>query len=258
MSHSQIHSSSLVFNEGGSFPALSFVHHKECQYEEKIKFLKIGIVSTQPWCHTVLYMSFQEWDFPYYIKCIKMQNNALHIASQLTYGALWWVRPQSLGSFSLSLYVIISVALLIAITLRSQHNLGVAMTAAKTQRERDWFFLKVNKNSTRIYFLKEDSASRSLPVAGGSLRAQQLKEGFQNTPDPALHFFSFYTHLIPLPFQSLSWHLFFSLLSMKTSVVLSEIHKKQPSGKKTEIIGVWIITPRIGILLTCLRVCIFI
>lgn len=62
--------------------------------------------------------------------------------------------PSSLGFFSLLLSVRISVALLITITVGSQHN-EITMTAAKTERDRDWsIILKVNKNSTIIYFLK--------------------------------------------------------------------------------------------------------
>lgn len=70
------------------------------------------------------------------------------------------------------------------------------------RRERLIFFLKVNKNSTIIYFLKPVggfggggwSVSQSLPGARGSLRTQQLKEGFQNSLDSALfHSLLFYT-----------------------------------------------------------------
>lgn len=55
---SQIHNSSLVFREGGSFPALSFGQ----DMEEQIEFLKIGSVSTQSSCHGVLRVSCQEGD----------------------------------------------------------------------------------------------------------------------------------------------------------------------------------------------------
>lgn len=181
----------------------------------------------------MLHVSCQELDIPRYIKCIKMRN--IHCIFQVSWlmGLYDEWDPRSLGSFSLLLYVRISVAPLIIITPRSQHN-GITMTAAKIQRERDWFFFFwVNKNSTIIYFLK-GAASWSLAVAGGSLRVQQLRVSEFSGLDSALfRFLSFYTsHSNPLTLPSSSWQLFFSSLSVKTSVVLSEIHKKQRLGKK--------------------------
>lgn len=72
---------------------------------------------------------------------------------------------------------------LITITLRSQQHNGIDDGSKDSERERKrwifFFFLKGNKNSTIICFLKRGHLARP-SVAGGSLRTQQLKEGFRN------------------------------------------------------------------------------
>lgn len=102
--HCQIHNFSLVFSEGGSFPALSFVH-QACQYggaNQRFKFWHC--VNPVLMSHCITY----ELPGVTHSRLNKMHKNVkyiLHIPSQLVYGALWWVRPHVLRIFSLSLHL---------------------------------------------------------------------------------------------------------------------------------------------------------
>lgn len=108
----------------------------------------------------------------------KMHKNAkytLHVPSQLTYGALWWVRPQVLRIF-FSLIVCDHFSCsthLITPKISAQWDNNDSSKNSEEERLIFLFFW-VNKNSTIIYFLK-GAASWSLAVAGGSLKIQQLR-----------------------------------------------------------------------------------